>query len=59
MDYRAHYARGCWGKYSQGSRNIVSTNVSKTTAGRPDRPALEEDTLAQKKSDVKAQNSKL
>ncbi|KAL2277583.1 hypothetical protein FJTKL_15333 [Diaporthe vaccinii] len=30
-----------------------------TTAGRPDRPALEEDTLAQKKPDVNSQRSKL
>ncbi|KAG6358503.1 hypothetical protein INS49_014387 [Diaporthe citri] len=30
-----------------------------TTAGRPDRPALEEDTLAQHKSDVNSQNSRL
>lgn len=37
----------------------MSTNASKTTAGRPDRPALEEDTLAQDKSDVKGQKSRL
>lgn len=37
----------------------MSTNASKTTAGRPDRPALEEDTLAENKSDMKTQKSRL
>lgn len=40
-------------------RYRVCANEFKTSAGRPDRPALEEDTLAQNKSDMNSQKSKL
>lgn len=59
MDHGAAYARRRWGKSVQDLKQRVCTNKFKTTAGRPDRPALEEDTLSGTKSDAKNHKSRL
>lgn len=59
MDHRDPYASRCWGKTTLGLRQRLYINTFQVSAGRPDRPALEEDTLAVNNLDVKVQKSKL
>lgn len=59
MDHRDPYAGRCWGKSVLSVRQRMYVNALQVSAGRPDRPALEEDTLAVGKPDGNIQKSKL